>query len=423
MTDQQALLPRILIVGTTPYSPNESSRALDTYFHNWPKQNLRMIYSNANPPHHNLCGSHFRITDYELLQRLLHPKREIGTVFEGSEAVIADQVEQQSAKIAKYKKKNSLRYYIRKFLWERKRWLTPKLEQWVDDFKPEALYICFSDDYFILDIALYFANKYQLPIIAQISDDYFFKKHSLLLQPFLLSYKKLFVRVMSTPGFAIYIADKIANKYNSYFIKQGTPIYLSSQIKPSTAPIVPEFNYLGKVNLGRLQSLALLGDALNQVNNEYSVSIYSNGLSNRELRYLQRHHCAYQGYLSYEEVAVKMNSGAFNIIASGFAKKNIDAARYSLSTKVADALICPGPILAIGPEGDGAIDYLLSNHCAIVLKYKSIDIDDLSAKLANPNFLRDVSQKASMVYKQNHEVDKNRLQFESRCIECTRRDK
>ena len=75
-------LPRVLIIGTLPYNPNESSRALDSYFHNWPNSKLRMIQSNSNQPYNCFCESHFRITDIELLRKLFNKNKKIGRIFD-----------------------------------------------------------------------------------------------------------------------------------------------------------------------------------------------------------------------------------------------------------------------------------------------------------------------------------------------------
>ena len=195
-------LPRILIVGTLPYNPQESSRALDTYFRGFPKENLRMIFSNVNTPIKGHCESLFQITDKEMAKKFFKRKMHVGRVFNYDQ--LSDQVQKSEDKsfVGKFKKKSSLRYYARKVLWAHNRWLTKELEEWVDEFKPEAIYVCFSDDYFILDITRYFSKKYNLPVICQISDDYYFIKESFALKSYYKKYRKLVDEIMSTEGFA-----------------------------------------------------------------------------------------------------------------------------------------------------------------------------------------------------------------------------
>ena len=412
MKTQMTNYPRVLIVGTTPYNPSESSRALDTYFHNWPKENLRMIFSNANTPVKGHCGSLFQLTDHELLKNFFNKNRIKGKIYnyeDLSDISITDN------SLSKFKSKNSLRYYLRKILWSNNRWKCEPLLKWVDEFKPEIIYICFSDDYFILDIAKYFAKKYNAPIIAQIGDDYYFKKHNVFLNPYFKSYKRLFDELMNTNGFGVYISDKLADKYNSYFKLQGFPFYLSSAIKNENKPIIKEFNYIGKLEPNRHLSLGLLANALNKIDDRYHINVYSSTPNKNILNYFKKHHIEYKGFVQYDKAIEIINSGAFNIIASSFNKKDIEITRYSLSTKVSDSLASCGPIIAIGPEGDGAIDFLKEKECAIVLNNEVIDINQLKIHINNDAYLEKIINKSKTVYNELFDTCKNRSTFEKQC--------
>lgn len=421
MPKQTTELPRILIVGTLPYNPNESSRALDTYFHNFPKDKLRMIFSNSAIPQKGHCGSLFQITDYDVLQRLLGKEKEPGRIFEydklGDKAISSGE-----DKLKRYKKKNAFRFYARKRLWSKNRWLSEKLTKWVDEFAPEAIYICFSDDYFILNIAYHFAKKYNIPIIAQIGDDYYFKKNkNLFLRPYLRNYKKLFRKIMRLDGFGVYISDKLANKYNESFSLQGYPFYLSTNIKTNKQDVKYEFNYFGKVELGRDKSLAILGDALKLINNSYRVNVYTSIISEKKQKFLSKHNCVVKEFLPYEEAQNIINSGAFNILASGFSKKDIGSTRYSLSTKVSDLLSSCGPIIAIGPDDDGAIDFLKEKDCCIMINNKKVDIISLEKHLKDKKLLKTNIEKANEVSNKLFDVEINRNKFEKYCLEICKR--
>lgn len=406
-------LPRVLIVGTTPYDPNEASRALDTYFHAWPKDKLRMIFSNVNTPMKWNYESLYQITDYDVLNVFKGKEKEPGRIFNDADLQEAS-IKDNKTKLNKYKKVSTFRYYARYTLWKKNRWLSNKLINWVDEYKPEAIYICFSDDYFILDIAYFFASKYNIPVIAQIGDDYYFKKHSVFLSPYLRNYKKLFDKIMSSEGFGVYISDKLADKYNSYFKLQGYPFYLSSEIEKVDNPIKYEFNYFGKLFFGRDKSLALLGDMLNKCG-DYKVNVYTHDWSKKLEKYFTKHHCELHQPLPYKEVVKIENSGSFNIIASGFAKKDVESTKYSLSTKVSDSLASSGPIIVIGPKGDGAVDFLADKNCAIVVDKEDYDVELLKQQLNDKKLLKSNIENAHKISKELFDKEKNRLFFRQCC--------
>ena len=410
-------LPRILIVGTLPYNPNESSRALDTYFRGWPKENLRMIFSNADVPMKGHCSSLFQITDYDLLQVLKGKTKNPGRAFNYEDLSDTPQHDEKQ-KLAKFKKKNTFRFYARKFLWKKKRWCTSELNQWVDEFKPEAIYICFSDDYFILNISYYFAKKYNIPIIAQIGDDYYFRDNkNPLLAPYLKSYKKLFRNIMSLDGFGVYISQKLADQYNSHFRLQGHPFYLASAIKESNQPIRREFNYFGKIALGRDKALAKLSQILKKVNPDFALNVYSTDARDKQKEYLKSNGCNYKGTVPYSDAISIMNSGSFNIVASGFSKKDIEQTRYSLSTKISDLLSCSGPIIAIGPQGDGAIDFLSENQCAFVIDDLDFDFNKLKDFIYDGNRIRAIHDNMKKVLITLFDFCYNNEKFKRCCME------
>ena len=61
--------PRVLIIATTPYSENYSSRSLDAYFHYWEKDNVAQICTRNIIPTKGHCGELFQISDAKLLKR------------------------------------------------------------------------------------------------------------------------------------------------------------------------------------------------------------------------------------------------------------------------------------------------------------------------------------------------------------------
>lgn len=72
---------RVLIVGTVPYNEMSTSRAFDSYFHFWEKENLAQIFSNAKAPAKGHCGTLYQITDARMLKRRFDKKTKTGVIF------------------------------------------------------------------------------------------------------------------------------------------------------------------------------------------------------------------------------------------------------------------------------------------------------------------------------------------------------
>ena len=119
--------PRVLIVGTVPYNRQSTSRAFDSYFRFWEKENLRQIFSNTKTPCKGHCEKLYQITDVRMLRRRFDKSIETGKEFEYAD--LPDEwkdgdLEVNSKTVSKLysmgSRKSSFVYLARKFIWKKK---------------------------------------------------------------------------------------------------------------------------------------------------------------------------------------------------------------------------------------------------------------------------------------------------------------
>ena len=377
---------KVLIIGTVPYRKDSPARALDSFFHFWPKENLIQFFSDRNAPLKGHCSSLFQITDSELLKRRFK-KKSVGTVFFYDNLDIEKNQIKQNDKKNNFlsflykigKKRTPLTHLIRKKVWKKKYWLTEDLINWVDDFKPNCIFLCISDDFFIQDVGLFFANKYNIPIVCQIDDDYIFDR-KFSINPFYHIYKSLYEKqiqeIMNLNTTAVYICNKIRDAYNNKYNISGETIYLSSEIKRRPFKPVDVVNplivYFGSIRLDRYKSLIDIADALREINSNYFLVIYSGETDSKFVGPLQSHpNIIYKGAIPYSEVKEIIFNSDVLIVTEGFSKFAIRSTRFSLSTKISDAITSGTNVFAYGPKESGAIDYLVETNAAMVCSAKS----------------------------------------------------
>ena len=174
-------------------------------------------------------------------------------------------------------------HLLRGVLWRKKFWCTEKLNKWLEEFDPQCVFLAFSDDYFIPEIAMYVAEKFDIPIVSCIGDDYYFnveKTPNPIYHLYKSTYKRLIDKVLSWPGSAIYISDKIKEKYNSEFKLDGETVYLTSTVPRKEFKLInkekPVITYFGNIGMGRNNSLNDIGYALGKINPSYKLEVYSN---------------------------------------------------------------------------------------------------------------------------------------------------
>lgn len=419
--------PRVLIVGTVPYNKKSTSRAFESYFFNWEKENLAQIFSNTKQPAKGHCGTLYQITDQRMVKRRFNHSLETGVIFNYEDLPIEwtdNSLEVGSAFFAKLYKLGTVKipfvYLLRRFTWAKKYWCTDKLNKWLDEFKPQCIFLSFSDDFFIPQIALYVANKYNIPIVSSIGDDYYFSTQ-FSLSPFYYiyksEYKKLIRKIFQHKGSAIYIGDKIRDKYNSSFDLDGETVYLTSDIKrkdfSEVNKINPKITYCGNIRLGRNTSLNDIGYALGQINLDYNMDIYSNESDSRYYKIFEKNkNVRFHGSIPYSEVQKEILSSDIVVVVEGFKQSEVSITRYSLSTKVADSLASGSNILAYGSIECGAIEYMQSIDSSAVCLNQDDLVECISHLIEDTEYQRRNYDNAEKIAQQHHNLVQSSAIFE-----------
>ena len=304
---------------------------------------------------------------------------------------------------------------LRGLLWRKRFWCTDKLNKWLDDFKPQCVFLSFSDDYFIPQIALYVAEKYNIPIVSSILDDYYFnveKSLNPLYWLYKLTYKRLIRRVLAHKGSAIYISDKIRDKYNTELNLDGETVYLTSTVhRKKFSPINtknPVITYFGNIGMGRNHSLNDIGYALGQINSNYKLEVYSGAKDSTLYEIFQDNpNIFYGGTIPYQNVQDKMQKSDITIIVEGFREEDINLSRYSLSTKAADALASGATILTYGSPECGIVEYMQSTKASFVCIDKSLLVDTIRNMLERRDLQEQYYAQQIVITNEHHNLNKS----------------
>lgn len=423
--------PRLLIVGTVPYNRQSTSRAFDAYFHNWPHDRLAQVFSDPAEPVKGHCGRLFQITDRRMLCRWFNSYIKTGKEFyyddlnEESTINISD-IDGDTSGIVGYlkslgKKHTPFSHLMRKVLWRKKFWNTQEFNNWLDDFKPDCIFLSFSNDFFILEIALYIARKFDIPICSSTGDDYYFdNKFSLnpLYYIYHEWYKSLNRKVFRHKGSAIYIGDKIRDKYNGAFGLDGETVYLVSDIERRPfRPINPKHftvRYFGNIGYGRNNSICDIATAISHINPDIKVEVYSGETDTESIKPLVKHpNVDFRGCIPYTEVMQKTLESDLLLVVEGLTKSDVNLTRYALSTKVADSLASGCNIIGYGSPECGAIEYMEKIGCVTV----GHSIDEIEIKLrillADSDIQKNNYDKACEITASNHRREQSNAKVES----------
>lgn len=416
--------PKVLIIATTPYSENYSSRAMDAEFHFWEKENVAQIFTRNIVPTKGHCDELYQISDAKLLKRWLHQTKDTGTLYHHDELADsgANQIIDDGAMQKLGTKHTPTIEILRRMLWRKQYWCTDELVEWLDKFKPDCIFYNFSNHIFTQQIALFVAERYNIPIITAIGDDFYFNDQKSLSPVYYLYrriFKKLTRKILTRKNSsAVYCSDKIRNKYNSEFDLNGETVYLSSTIKRKPfSPINtcnPVIAYFGNIRLGRNDSLIDVADALRNINPDYKLEVYSGESDPVYYQKLKKHpNIIYGGSVPYSKVQERTRECDIILVVEGFKPENLAFTRYSLSTKAADSLASGAAVLAYGPEDAGVIGYLAETKAVAACMERGALETSLRTLMQNVEYQKNNYDKAIEICKKNHTIESSCEVFET----------
>ena len=425
MSDMLNKYPKVLIVMTAPFNNGGSCRTLDSYFHYWDKACVAQVYSRNCEPTKGHCSTFFRITDESLVKRWLGNRGGVGKVFEDKGLKESDSlVDEYSSSASRLSyvigaKHTPTIELLRGLLWRKRFWCTEEFINWLDNFKPDCIVYNFSNHIFTQGIALFIADRFDIPIIPIIGDDYYFndrKSLSLAYHLFKNKFKKLTRQVMAHSHSAVYCSDKCMRKYGEFFHLGGAPIYISSSLsRREFRPVNKaglKFLYCGSIKLGRNGALLDIAEALNEVDSSSKLEVYTGDLDDDLCKPLRDHpNIDFGGSVGYDKVVELIRECDVFVVAEGFRDSDLLFTRYSLSTKAADGLASGAAVLAYGPSDAGVIEYLEESGGAVVCTDKRDLVATIRRLLGDERYQKQLYDSAIGATVRNHTLESSTETF------------
>ena len=131
--------PKVLVVSNNSFSNTDSNgRTLGNLFAGWPKERLAQFCISTDGPNFDLCDNYYCLTDSEVLDASLHLRKA-----EGRKLIPENHTRTTGSRGEG--KKTLLMMLARNVIWGRNRWWSKGFEEWISDFRPEAILLFFSD--------------------------------------------------------------------------------------------------------------------------------------------------------------------------------------------------------------------------------------------------------------------------------------
>ena len=345
------------------------------------KEEVCQLYIYPTIPDVARCRSYFRITDKDVLagKGIFRVK---GTIvseeqIQGAKSTFFENSSDE--KLYRNKKnKRPLRVLARDLMWKYSRWFSPELKKWIENERPTHLFVAPGDGKFLYDVALKIAHRWNLPIIAYICDEYYFRlpeqtRLGRIKQRLLKKKIEGFMKNVST---LVAISQELADCYGETFKIPTTTIMTGTSIKRCVSPQEEQsklrsMTYMGNVRGNRFYSLREIGLVLDELNRErgenFTFDIYTPEKDAEILSVLQEpKSIRLRGFVSGEEYFNVFYNADILSHVEAFDEKSIDLVKHSVSTKIADCLGRGKSFFAYAPETTSSAKHLLRTDGAIV---------------------------------------------------------
>lgn len=373
------------------------------------------IYCTDAKPSNNICKNYYQMTDKMMVNNIIK-RAPIG------KSILYKTFPHENIETEAYsyvKKFNiGVIRIIRELVWKLARWNNASLQEFVIDFDPDIVFApCYGNNY-MLKLTRLVADMTKSPVISYISDDFYSNKN-LSFSPLALI-NHFILRKNTRKTFPYYslvytMTDEQKEQCERAFganvkilRKSGTFEY-SREKEKVNAPI--KMIYAGNAFLNRWKTLALLSDAIRQVNGndeKIRLDIYTNTDLPKEAysKLNDGKACELHNVVGLDELRKLYQNSDIAIHAEGFDKKSINAVRLSFSTKIVDCLDSGCAVMAICDSKQAGFAYLKRNDAAICIDNTDELFETINQIVLNPNILIDYQKKAFALGRKNHSEEK-----------------
>ncbi len=401
---------KVLIISHNPLCDyNNMGKTLASLFSCFRKEELCQLYIHPSVPNIDVCNSYFRIRDSDMMKRLLpvrtapgHEVRcEAGATWSGQGTKKSRSGEQP------------FRRLCRELVWCSGAWDSPALHAWLDREKPSIIFAAPGNACFLYGMAMAVSKKYRIPIVTYLCDDFYYKRVGS--NPFTaIRYRVLrhkFRQLLAGSVCAVTICEEYTRRLAEDFRIRVETVMTGIRTVASAMKKTDEVRnivYAGNIGWGRYASITEFGKALDAYNHANGktvrLKVYSGETNPKALRAFDTveslDFCGYVGGDAYKKAILEADALLF---AESFHFRDMEATRYSISTKIPEYLASGIPIIAYAPSEISSVKYLKSKRCAVCFDSQPLSLSRLNEKVSRQS----VARRQLAVAARNHNARHN----------------
>lgn len=393
---------------------NEKNNSVNTYinlFGDTDKYDVANISVLPGKPYGTVCKRFFNISEKEMLRAIVgkaHVGREIYQEDDLSGLPIAKESNLvKKARILRFQ----IFFWIREMIWVFGSWRTKQLDEFIKSFNPDAVVLPIKHTRFFNKLAQYVHKVSDKPLIGFVSDDvysYYGYSRSPLVWLDGTICKPSIKQSIQECDLMFTLTEKQKKEYDQLF-----GINCQVITKGGSFITKPEYNpnkhiklvYTGNIGAGRWQTLALIGDALKNLDAEMDIYTGTPITSKQKLQLLRSGKVNLKGFVAQGEIKNIQLDADILVHVESFMREEKYSARLSFSTKIVDYLEAHRCILAVGWAGTAAIEYLKDNNAACVVTSIEDIKNEIESLITSSDRMKQLADNSYALGVTNHNND------------------
>lgn len=408
---------KVLIISRNAWSNNISTgNTLSNLFEGWDPSSIANIYCRSEKIDNQICKKYYQITEKQLIKSM------IGRDMAGKEVLLTEMDNTKEEKNIENNKKVysffrkfklTIFLWIRELIWLFGNWKNERINNYLEDFKPEIVFMPIYDCFYMHRILQYVKKKSGAKVVLWTGDDmYSLKQFSLsplfwINRLILRKYIKQSVKISSI---RYCITPEQSEEYQKYFSVDfkilGKEMRQAKDIDDITKnKSLVSLVYTGNIDRGRFKSLIKICEVLDSYHDipESCFYIYSGSSLSKQMNKKINgfRHTKFMGEVSSLEVFAIQKAADIVVHVESLDIKERLRTRLSLSTKIIDYMSNKCCIFALGWEEASSIKFLERSNSAVICNgYEEID-KNLKPLLMNKDLRERYAYKAYQFVKMN----------------------
>lgn len=355
---------------------NSIGNTMSNFFENWTGCEFANLYFRESAPRNNVCKKYFHISEQSLLKNMLTPNK-IGKPFTLEQIVECDHVqgaEEREKNVIRLAHKYGMKGLNRlsDILWEYVPWRNARMEKFIADFDPDIVFsFAKAEPQYSLSM-LHLKKFCRAKLVLFIADDVYGEYEDIRSRRG-GKLRERFTELMQAADKVYGISEDICREYGQRFQKKIDLLYKGADIEAVKTYVNKPIQmvYAGNLLMGRTEALKKVAREVERLNGKgvgLEFSIYTGSeISDADQALLDTGHTHFCGLREYSEIKRILASADMILHAESFESEYVKKVRYSISTKIMDALQCGNVLVVYGPMGIASVEYARRIPGAIIL--------------------------------------------------------